>query len=347
MKQSLCLLSTMVALSCMQIEVLAAPKHTTPKSIAAHCATPGEARPLNTLAISPDGKTLFSSIFESSISQWDLTTGKLVRTLSGHQNTINALALSPNGKYLASGSSDGTIRVWLTTNGTLVRSLKSSANALKISPDGQLLASNYNNMVNLWRLETGELLKSLSGRDREITSLDFTSDSKVLASGSSETVTVWDVVSSRVLHTLTWADPDVSSGFAMLAITPDGRSVIAGPSLTQFGYKQNAIYRWDLTTGQLDATLEALLHDWVNGIAVTPDGKTLVTGNFGITLWDLASGKKIYDSPASRDDVTGLTISHDGRTLAVITQWNGLKLWDLASRQFTRVLLPNCPTPGD
>jgi WD40 repeat protein len=344
MKQWLCLLSTMVALSFMQMVVLAAPKHTTPKSTAAHCATPGEAMPLNTVAISPDGKTLFSSIFESSISQWDLTTGKLIKTLSGHQNTIYALALSPNGKYLASGSSDGTIRVWLTANGTLARSLKSSANALKISPNGQLLASNDNNMVKLWRLETGELLKLLSGRDQEIMSLDFTPDSKILASGSFETVTVWDVVSGRVLHTLTWKNPNVSSGFAMLAITPDGRSVIAGPSLTQFGYKQNAIYRWDLATGQLDSTLEALLDDWVNGIAVTPDGKTLVTGNFGITLWDLASGKKNYDSPASHDDPTGLAISPDGKTLAIITQWKGLKLWDLASRQFARVLLPNCPS---
>jgi WD40 repeat protein len=331
----------------MQIQVLAAPKHTTLKSTAAHCATPGKAMPLNTVAISPDGKTLFSSIFESSISQWDLTTGKLVKTLSGHQDTIYALVLSPNGKYLVSGSSDGTIRVWLTANGTLLRSLKYSANALKISPDGQLLASNYNNMVKLWRLETGELLKSLSGRDQEITSLDFTPDSKILASGSSETVTVWNVVSGRVLHTLTWKDPNLSSGFAMLVITPDGRSVIAGPSLTQFGHKQNAIYRWDLATGQLDSRLEALEHNWVNGIAVTPDGKTLVTGNFGITLWDLTSGKKIYDSPASHNDPTGLTISPDGKTLAVITQWKGLKLWDLASRKFTRVLLPNCPTPSD
>jgi WD40 repeat protein len=346
MKQSLCLLSTMVALSCMQMVVLAAPKHTTPKSTAARCATPGEPMPLNTVAISPDGKTLFSSIFESSISQWDLTTGKLVKTLSGHQDTIYSLALSPNGKYLASGSSDGTIRVWLTANGTLVRSLKSSGRALKISPDGQILASHYGNIVKLWHLETGKLLKSLSGRAQEVTSLDFTPDSKILASGSFETVTVWDVVSGRVLHTLTWANPDVSSGFAVLVITPDGRSVIAGPSLTQFGYKQNAIYRWDLATGQLDSTLEAL-YNWVYGIAVTPDGKTLVTGNAGITLWDLASGKKIYDSPISHDDPTGLTISPDGKTLAIITQWKGLKLWDLASRQFTRVLLPNCLTPSD
>jgi WD40 repeat protein len=347
MKQLLCLLTATIALTFPQVTVWAVPKHTPPPSTLAHCKNRAYAMPLNNVAISPDGKTLFSSIFESSISQWDLTTGKLVKTLSGHQDTIYALALSPNGKYLASGSSDGTIRVWLTANGTLVRSLKSSANALKISPDGQLLASNYNNMVKLWRLETGELLKSLSGRDREITSLDFTPDSKILASGSFETVTVWHIVSGRVLHTLTWKDPNVSSGFAMLVITPDGRSVIAGPSLTQFGYKQNAIYRWDLATGQLDSTLEALLGDWVNGIAVTPDGKTLVTGNFGITLWDLTSGKKTYESPASHDDPTGLAISPDGKTLAIVTQWQGLKLWDLASRQFTRVLLPNCPTPSD
>jgi WD40 repeat protein len=99
--------------------------------------------PLNTVVFSADGKTLFSSIFESSIKQWDLRTGKVTRVLSGHQDGIYALTISPNGQYLVSGSSDGTIRVWQAATGILVRSHKTneSISALKISPNGQILAS--------------------------------------------------------------------------------------------------------------------------------------------------------------------------------------------------------------
>lgn len=349
-KRLLYLLSSIASLAYMPYIVLSAPKPASTGPEVAHCAVQPYAMPLNTVVFSPDGKTLFSSFYESSIKQWDLSTRKVTKVLSGNQGNIYALTISPNGQYLASGSVDGTIQVWQAANGTLVRTQKTTGtiNALKISPNGQILASSSGNTIKLWQLSTGRLIKSLQGReDQSFQSLDFTLDSKILASGGSETVFLWDISSNRVLNELTWRDPQASTGFAMLKITPDGKSVIAGPSLTQFGWEQNAIYRWDLATGN-SLPLESLLDDWVYGIAVTPDSNTLVTGNFGITLWDLATGKKIYHSRSdsagdSKMDIYGLTMAPDGKTLALITQNKGLKLWDMASRKVSRILLTDCP----
>src|SRR5262249_36876331 len=73
---------------------------------------------------SPDGKTLASGGSDktflgvrganpSAVRLWDVATGKLLRTLEGHQNAITSLSFSPDGKRLASsGSWDETIRLW-------------------------------------------------------------------------------------------------------------------------------------------------------------------------------------------------------------------------------------------
>ena len=73
---------------------------------------------------------------------WDLSTGKLIRTLSGHQLAVNALAFSPNGLILASGSEDMTIHLWNLEAGEIISSLslsRASVNGLMFSPDSQLL----------------------------------------------------------------------------------------------------------------------------------------------------------------------------------------------------------------
>ncbi len=39
-------------------------------------------------------------------------TGKLLRTLSGHEANVQSVAFSPDGVWLASGDQDGAIKLW-------------------------------------------------------------------------------------------------------------------------------------------------------------------------------------------------------------------------------------------
>ncbi|MBD2666928.1 serine/threonine-protein kinase-like domain protein [Richelia sinica FACHB-800] len=64
------------------------------------------------LAISPDGNTLFSGGLDNTIKSWNLHTGELLNTFTGHQDRISSIAISPNGQILVSGSQDCTVKIW-------------------------------------------------------------------------------------------------------------------------------------------------------------------------------------------------------------------------------------------
>src|SRR5690606_26881723 len=55
------------------------------------------------LVFSHNGEHLFSGSVDSKVKQWDVATGKLIRTFSGHNARISSLALSPDGSALATG----------------------------------------------------------------------------------------------------------------------------------------------------------------------------------------------------------------------------------------------------
>ena len=67
---------------------------------------------VNSVAFSPDGRTLASGSADHTIRLWDVRTGRELQTLTGHRNIVNSVSFSPDGQTLASGSYDSTIRLW-------------------------------------------------------------------------------------------------------------------------------------------------------------------------------------------------------------------------------------------
>ena len=72
----------------------------------------GHTDSVSSLALSGDGKRLFSGSVDKTIKVWDLEAGKESLTLRGHTAYVTSLALSGDGKRLFSGSEDNTIKVW-------------------------------------------------------------------------------------------------------------------------------------------------------------------------------------------------------------------------------------------
>ena len=72
----------------------------------------GHSNSVNSVAFSPDGKTLASASSDNTIKLWHLESQKPIATLTGHSNWVYSVAFSPDGKTLASASDDNTIKLW-------------------------------------------------------------------------------------------------------------------------------------------------------------------------------------------------------------------------------------------
>ena len=132
------------------------------------------------VAWSPDGSLLASGGGGRSGGElflWQSGDGKLVRAFGGQPRTVSAVAWNKRGDRLMTGDSEGILRWWGAQNGECLaqrRGHRGAVNALRASPDGQMLAScGEDGTVKLWDLESAELVRTLR-RDRPYERLNIT-----------------------------------------------------------------------------------------------------------------------------------------------------------------------------
>lgn len=80
--------------------------------------------------------------------------------------------------------------------------------------------------------------------------------------------------------------------------------------------------------------------DWVNCVAISPDGEILVSGSRDKTIkvWQLSTGKILQTLAGHTSFVFSVTISPDGQTLASGSEDTTIKLWQLGTGRQVRTL---------
>ena len=319
------------------------------------------------VSFSSDGQTLASA--SGDLRLWNVRTGDLLRTLTGHTEDVYSVSFSPDGKTLATASRQ-EIRLWNVSAGDLLRTLTGhtggvSVYSVSFSPDGKTLATagkdSWRNdvfatpdgRIRLWDVRTGDLLHTLTGHTREVSSVAFSSDGQTLASGGEldATIRLWDVRTGDLLRTLTGHTREVYS----ISFSPDGQTLVSGSrdgttrlwdvrtgdtirtltgdrwsvssdwqTLASGGGSDGTTRLWDVRTGDLLRTFTGTGGgNTVSSVSLSPDGQTLASGGrrgftgglYGIHLWDVATGDLLHTF-TGRNSVSSLSFSPDGQTLA-------------------------------
>ena len=284
----------------------------------------GQQDAINALKVMPDGRRLVSGGADGIVRVWDIATGALLRDIAGHREAINSVAVTPDGGGIVSGSADDTIKLWDSATGSLLRSFDGhqfDVNSVAVSPDGRTIVSGSGDgTIKLWDIASGALLSSIESRQRVIVSVAVTPDGQNIVSRNFlGTIGVWEIATGKLMRS--W-----ESNSREIALTPDGRQAVStGPAST--------IALWDIVTGMPIRSFggEAKdVQDWVDPIAVAPDGRHVVSGSAaGLKLWDLATGALVRSFEGSKGPVKAMAYSPDGRFLVSGGSDGVLRLWDI------------------
>jgi WD40 repeat protein len=237
------------------------------------------------VAVSPDGKLLAVGGF-ARLQLFDLATGKLLgdaRDPVGHGGT-NSLAFSPDGKTLAVAGDFGRLALFdpVTAKERLaLPPRKAIVNAVAWSPDGKTLASaGVDNVVTLWSPD-GKPGLELRGHQTWIASCIFSPDGKQIVSVDQNAhVIVWARVSGNQLERMRG-----DNGYTYaIAASPDGKTLAWGA--------EAGVQLWSVPEKKAITKLPTTAGAVITAIGYTPDGKSLIVGDYKGTVHVFDVAKK-------------------------------------------------------
>jgi serine/threonine protein kinase len=295
----------------------------------------GSTASVETVAFSPDGRTLASGDGDEA-ELWNVDSGQRTYTFKGHSAWMLSIAFRPGFRPLAIGSVDNTIKLWDVPTGKLMRTLEGHSDAVQcvaFSAGGTKLASaSSDRSIKLWDMFSDWLPRTLLGHSDNVISVAFSPDESKLVSGSTDhIVMIWDTTSGKMLRALQGHKGIVLS----VAYSPDGRTIASGSW-------DHTAKLWDADSGQLLGTLEGHSAE-VRSVAFSPDGRTLATasGDGTIKLWDVATRDLLatLDSHSTSSDqshqgVRSVAFSPDGRTMASGNGDYTIRLWDVSALNY-------------
>jgi WD40 repeat protein len=299
------------------------------------------------VAFSPDGKRLVTDGVVGPAKIWDAETGQGVRTLGAHEglsSSVTAVCFSPDGRRVAGAAGlYKPVQVWDAATGDVQLAVKGPAYmyAISFSPDGKLLAGDFDGAVKLWDAATGQERLTLARLDRgHIFGLSFSPDGKRLACGSGDgVVTVWDTATGRESLTLRGH----TNGVLSVAFSPDGRRLASASS-------DGTIRVWDAARDQGPLLIKGPVEQ-PDAICFSPDCQRVASAHSPTNdfrkptakVWDLATRQEVIalDDPAG--DADGMCFSPDGKRLALaLGVGKKVLVWDGATRRVAFA----CEGPG-
>lgn len=291
---------------------------------------------LRRVAISPDDHWIAASVYEGTITAWNLESGKSPsEEFFGHLGSFSTLATSPDGTLVASGGNEGWAVLWNVETGRARHVLEHGpgkmVRGVAFSPDGSRLASSaLDNTVVIWDVDTGERVSTLYGHG-ELGGhrvVRFTSDGeRLLSFGDDWFLRAFDVRTGKAIieHPIRPSGLTLKSNIDGSVNTDDDRILFSIPSghFTPGGESLvlavgAEVYLIDVETGE-----ELRRHAFGNSderATLSPDGTRFAVAvsqaESEIRIHDLRTGDVEQTISLPGDSRPRIAFSPDGTMLA-------------------------------
>lgn len=284
------------------------------------------------VAFSPDGKTLaIAALGDEMAHLWDMKTGQQLPRFPdepsyyfhGH---VLSIAFSPKEMAYVLGTSSGYVVVVIAGEGAFsVRDIRAhgdnGVSCVAFSPDGKMIASgSWDKTAKLIDLQSGNIIRTLSGHEGWVNSVAFAPDGKTVATGSQDgAVRLWNVQTGKIVR----EQSEFITGVRAVAFSPDGKLLAAGgwiPGKTEGAVTTlvgGGVRLWDVATGTVLADLVGHAGE-VTSVSFSPDGRILASGSEDTTviLWDVGRKEMLDQLTGHTGKIVSVAFSPDGMLLA-------------------------------
>jgi serine/threonine protein kinase len=287
-------------------------------------------KPINTIALFPNGQYLLSGDDGGTVAVWNLTMSRQPIATYCNNNSILSVAASPNLSQIASGDKNRKVQLRrrdfignppqeLRADGSSLDSHNGYVCTVKFSPDGKILASGgADRRIRLWNTDTAKIIYTLDGHLESVTAIEFMPNGKILIStGADRTIRFWDLESKQLLKTIEAHEHKIHA----LAVSRDGQIVVSGGSdcnvrIQQLGASSN----YHNLQGHQDAVLT---------VAISSDGKTIASGSIDgvVNLWDAQTQQLQVSLQAHQSPVRSIVFHPLDRTLITSSWDRSIKVW--------------------
>ncbi|KNZ56008.1 hypothetical protein VP01_2520g2 [Puccinia sorghi] len=216
---------------------------------------------------------------------WDLASGNLKLSLTGHISTVRGLAVSDRHPYLFSCGEDKMVKCWDLEQNKVIRHYHghlSGVYSLSLHPTlDVLVTAGRNASARVRVMRTKGQVHVLSGHTATIADVKCQeSDPQVITGSMDSTIRLWDLAAGRTMAQLTHHHKSVRS----LTIHPTEYSFASGSA------GGNNIKKWKCPEGMFVHNFSG--HDAIiNTICVNEEG-VMYSGadNGSMTWWDYKTG---------------------------------------------------------
>jgi WD40 repeat protein len=240
-------------------------------------ATVRHGGPIETAALSRDGRTAATLGEDRRIRIWNVAGGRERRPRLSYPNAISDIAFSPDGTLLAAAGADGAALLWRLSDGRRLHRLvhPRAVEAVSFSPNGRMLLT-LGGGARLYEVPSGRLLHDLRLPNVAFDTARLSPDGTlVVTGGRDDRAHIWSAQTGERLRVLEGHGGDVSA----VAWSPDGRFVATGSS-------DSGVRVFTAATGVQHSMLARHVNQ-ITSLAFSPEGAALVSGSLDGTavLW--------------------------------------------------------------